>query len=293
MTAALTPLAPVQLKSTQRSSIPDSPSTVLTWSRRGSLFETPTVPRQPSNDLQDGPRNIQPLGRYCSGNESPMGLLKRRLSNQLDSPMEPARQSSRGCNITESPLAPKLQNAYSSANRLQRNSTDSTVDTAPPSVHDNTTQTLDDSPPIKPSLMWSSPVTETPSCQRKSITESYPPSALPFHRKRLVSSPEARQRSSTPPIIKQHSVLHRQNSMPTIPSPACLEHTPDPLYLLEGVKRLSISEENDKEVRRQLFPHSTSLTGDSLGMSHSPVLSLHQPETLVGRKANRSRLRRL
>ena len=350
MTTASTPLAPVQLRTTQRSSVPDSPSTVLppslTWSRRGSLFESPpTVPvrlRQPSishhYSLQDSPRDIEPLDQSSSGNELLLALSKHRLSDQRDSPMEPARLW-QGCsaqgfqnaghqwgNHPKSPSQPTFQcrdrvNRLSSFHTMQspHDSTDGVGNTTPPSVHNSMAESLEEAEmntgqqwshqsgaradsPIKSGLLWSShhnsvfasdsPVTQTQSWQHRSIAES-PVFPFQLHRKRLVSSPETRQRSSTPPITIQHSMLHRQNSMPTIPSSACLEHTPDPLHLVEEVKGLSINEKNENEVRRQLFPNLMSSTAGGLGRSHSPILCLHQPETFVGRKANRSRLRRL
>ena len=345
MTVASTPLAPVQLRSTQRSSVPDSPlPPVLTWSRRGSLFESPL---RPSGSLQDSPRNVQTSGQYCSGSESPLGLVRHRMLDQQENLREPVPRLWQGCSVAEpllaqnavrqwsshqnSPLQPAFRcsdsvDRLSSFHTIQprRDLTDSMEDTVPPSILNSLAESVheaeinrgqqwshhqsgcgSDSLAIKSSL-WSSdgssafasdsPVTQPRSCQPGNMADSpgFTPNTIqPTRRKRLASSPDTRQRSSTPPILKQYSVLHRQNSMPTFPSPACLEHTPDPLYLIEEVKGLSISEENEKEVRRQLFPNSMSSAVDSLGRSHSPVLCLHQPETLVGRKANRSRLRRL
>lgn len=342
MTPASTPLAPVQLRSTQRRSISDSPlSSALAWSRRGSLFESPL---RPASSVQGSPRVIQPSAQYSSGNESPLGRMKRKLSDQLENLTEPMRRLWKGCSVAEpvlaqspecqwgnqqnSPLVPTFEcsdsvNRLSSFHTIQprRGLTDSVEDAEPPFVLDSVDETVEedetnggqqwkpcsrsDPVSIKPSL-WSnyrssvvapdSPVTQPQSSQRGNMPEStvFASNTIqPARRKRLASTPDARQRSSTPPIITQHSVLHRQSSMPTIPSPACLEHTPDRLFLVEEVRRLSISEETDTEVRRQLFPNGMSSAVDSLGRTHSPVLCLHQPETLVGRKANRSRLRRL
>lgn len=87
----------------------------------------------------------------------------------------------------------------------------------------------------------------------------------------------------------------RRNSLPSPSShtstPQTHAYTPGPVFLLE---KLSIheDEENSNTVRRRLFPNMNSLeTNDLLPQNSMP--SRYDSESLAGRKANKSRLRRL
>ena len=82
----------------------------------------------------------------------------------------------------------------------------------------------------------------------------------------------------------------RSGRRPSIPSSPSTLHTPGPLYLLEDVKKLNINEVGGNEVRRCLFPDGGGGASPSAKPQKSHKL---ESESLIGRRANKSRLRRL
>lgn len=111
--------------------------------------------------------------------------------------------------------------------------------------------------------------------------------------------------STTPQQIASHSahrlrtaalsplniIQSRIGHHPVTPTSPLLLHTPGPAYLLEDVKKLSLGEEQGElEVRRQLFPDKMDARTVNPRYHNS---SKHDLESLAGKKANRSRLRRL
>lgn len=131
------------------------------------------------------------------------------------------------------------------------------------------------------------------------LSESFPtqenfppgPSSTP-QRAALHSTYRLTTAALSPLNLVQSRIDHHTNT-PTSPSSALLR-TPGPAYLLEDVKKLSLDEEGGEiEVRRQLFPEQLDSLEVRTATPCGYNLSKHDFESVVGKKTNRIRLRRL
>lgn len=131
------------------------------------------------------------------------------------------------------------------------------------------------------------------------LSESFPtqenfppgPSSTP-QRAALHSTYRLTTAALSPLNLVQSRIDHHTNT-PTSPSSALLR-TPGPAYLLEDVKKLSLDEEGGEiEVRRQLFPEQLDSSEVRTATPCGYNLSKHDLESVVGKKTNRIRLRRL
>ena len=131
------------------------------------------------------------------------------------------------------------------------------------------------------------------------LQENYVPST---HTPQGTQRPQSSQRSATRQMTIAQSPLNviqpksvRRGSFTMSPARS-LNYTPGPAYLLEDVKRLTIDKGGSAaiDVRRQLLFSDLEAPSPQVRPSRlQNLVSRHDSETTVGKKANKSRLRRL